>query len=93
MAVRIRLARTGAKKQASYRIVVADSRCPRDGRFIEILGHYNPRTNPETLQVDREKATEWLKKGALPTDSAKALLARAGVPVAGQFASGEAKAI
>ncbi|MDI7246333.1 MAG: 30S ribosomal protein S16 [Bacillota bacterium] len=93
MAVRIRLLRTGAKKQASYRIVVADSRYPRDGRFIEILGHYNPRTSPETLEVDREKAAEWLKKGALPTDSAKSLLARAGVDAAGQAASREAKAI
>ncbi|MGE5587531.1 MAG: 30S ribosomal protein S16 [Clostridia bacterium] len=93
MAVRIRLARTGAKKQASYRIVVADTRYPRDGRFIEILGHYNPRTNPETLEVDREKAGEWLKRGALPTDSVKALLARAGVPGAGQPAASEGKAI
>ncbi|HHY32010.1 MAG TPA: 30S ribosomal protein S16 [Firmicutes bacterium] len=93
MAVRIRLMRTGAKKQASYRIVVADSRYPRDGRFIEILGYYNPRTNPETIHIDREKASEWLKKGALPTDSAKALLARAGVAVAGQTASGEANAV
>lgn len=92
MAVRIRLARTGAKKQPSYRIVVADSRYPRDGRFIEILGHYDPRTEPETLVVDRDKALEWLNKGALPTESAKTILARAGV-AGGGSAAGEAKAI
>ncbi|MFZ5924959.1 MAG: 30S ribosomal protein S16 [Bacillota bacterium] len=92
MAVRIRLARTGAKKQPSYRIVVADSRYPRDGRFIEIIGHYNPRTEPETLAVDREKALDWLNKGALPTESAKALLARAGV-TGKPSEAGEAKAI
>lgn len=92
MAVRIRLARTGAKKQPSYRIVVADSRYPRDGRFIEILGHYNPRTEPETLVVDREKALDWLNKGALPTESAKSLLARAGV-TGKPSEAGEAEAI
>ncbi|NLJ60715.1 MAG: 30S ribosomal protein S16 [Firmicutes bacterium] len=79
MAPRIRLARTGAKGQPSYRIVVADSRSPRNGRFIEILGHYNPRTQPATIEVDREKAQEWLNRGALPTESAESVLIRAGV--------------
>ncbi|NLS44144.1 MAG: 30S ribosomal protein S16 [Firmicutes bacterium] len=79
MAPRIRLARTGAKGQPSYRIVVADSRSPRNGRFIEILGHYNPRTQPATIEVDSEKAQEWLNKGALPTESAESVLVRAGV--------------
>ncbi len=79
LAPRIRLARTGAKGQPSYRIVVADSRSPRNGRFIEILGHYNPRTQPATIEVDREKAQEWLNRGALPTESAESVLIRAGV--------------
>jgi small subunit ribosomal protein S16 len=79
LAPRIRLARTGAKGQPSYRVVVADSRFPRNGRFIEILGNYNPRTEPVTINVNHEKAREWLKKGALPTESAKSVLVRAGV--------------
>ena len=79
MAPRIRLARTGAKGQPSYRIVVADSRSPRNGRFIEILGHYNPRTKPATIGVDKEKAEKWLKRGVLPTESARSVLERAGV--------------
>ncbi|NLB73611.1 MAG: 30S ribosomal protein S16 [Firmicutes bacterium] len=79
MAPRIRLARTGAKGQPSYRVVVADSRSPRNGRFIEILGHYNPRTKPATIEVDREKTEEWLNRGALPTESARSVLVRAGV--------------
>jgi small subunit ribosomal protein S16 len=79
LAPRIRLARTGAKGQPSYRIVVADSRFPRNGRFIEILGHYNPRTNPVTIEVDREKTQEWLDRGVLPTESAESVLVRAGI--------------
>lgn len=79
MAVRIRLTRTGAAKQPHYRLVVADSRSPRDGRFIEILGHYNPRTEPVELVVNVEKAAEWVRKGAQPSDTARALLVRAGV--------------
>ena len=79
MAVRIRLTRTGAAKQPHYRLVVADSRAPRDGRFIEIIGHYNPRVDPPELVVDVEKAAEWIKRGALPSDTARALLARAGL--------------
>lgn len=79
MAVRIRLTRTGAKKQPHYRLVVADSRSPRNGRFIEILGHYDPRTEPAELVVNVEKAAEWIRKGALPSDTVKDLLVRAGV--------------
>ena len=77
--VKIRLRRMGAKKQPTYRFVVADSRSPRDGRFIEILGHYNPRTEPKTLVVDEEKAKEWLAKGAQPTPTVRRLLAERGV--------------
>lgn len=77
--VKIRLRRMGAKKQPTYRFVVADSRSPRDGRFIEILGHYNPRTEPKTLVVDEEKAKAWLAKGAQPTPTVRRLLAERGV--------------
>ncbi|HHY47527.1 MAG TPA: 30S ribosomal protein S16 [Firmicutes bacterium] len=79
MAVRIRLMRMGAKKQPSYRVVVADSRSRRDGRFIELLGHYNPGTNPATIKIDEEKTRGWLAKGALPSDAVKAILAQAGI--------------
>ena len=68
MAVKIRLRRMGSKKNPFYRIVVADSRSPRDGKFIEEIGYYNPLTEPITLKVDNEKAIEWIKKGAKPTD-------------------------
>ena len=68
MAVKLRLTRVGKTKQPQYRIVAADSRSPRDGRFIEILGHYNPRTDPSTLSVDNDKAVKWLGQGAQPTD-------------------------
>lgn len=74
MAVKIRLARYGSTKAPFYRIVVADSRSPRDGRFIERLGTYNPRTQPSDIQVDVEKAREWLGKGAQPTDQVRKLL-------------------
>jgi small subunit ribosomal protein S16 len=77
--VKIRLRRIGAKKQPSYRLVVADSRAPRDGAFIAVIGHYNPLTNPETLVIDEEKASVWLKQGAQPTDTAARLLAKAGI--------------
>ncbi len=77
--VKIRLRRMGAKKQPTYRFVVADSRSPRDGRFIEILGHYNPRTEPKTLEVDAEKAKEWLAKGAQPTATVQRLFAEKGI--------------
>jgi small subunit ribosomal protein S16 len=77
--VKIRLRRMGAKKQPTYRFVVADSRSPRDGRFIEILGHYNPRTEPKTLEVNAEKAKEWLAKGAQPTVTVRRLFAEKGI--------------
>ena len=74
MAVKLRLTRVGKTKQPQYRIVAADSRSPRDGRFIEILGHYNPRTDPSTLSVDNDKAVKWLRQGAQPTDRVRKLL-------------------
>ncbi len=73
MAVKIRLRRMGAKKSPFYRIVVADSRYPRDGRFIEEIGYYNPLTEPTTFKVDEEKAKKWIGNGAQPTDTVKAL--------------------
>jgi small subunit ribosomal protein S16 len=79
LAVKIRLARHGAKKAPFYRIVVADSRSPRDGRFIDRIGTYNPRTQPSDIQVDAEKAKEWLEKGAQPTDQVRKLLKVSGV--------------
>ncbi len=77
--VKIRLRRMGAKKAPYYRIVVADSRSPRDGRCIEEIGTYNPLTNPATVEVDAEKAQQWIKNGAQPTDTVKALLKKANV--------------
>ena len=74
MAVKIRLRRMGAKKAPFYRIVVADSRSPRDGRFLEEIGYYNPLTNPAEVKVDADKAKDWIAKGAQPTDTVKALL-------------------
>lgn len=79
MAVKIRLRRMGAKKTPFYRIVVADSRSPRDGRFIEEIGYYDPLKNPAVINIDKEKAIEWLKKGAQLSDTAKALFNKAGV--------------
>ena len=77
--VKIRLRRMGAKKAPYYRIVVADSRSPRDGRCIEEIGTYDPLTNPATITVDAEKAQQWIKNGAQPTDTVKALLKKANV--------------
>ena len=77
--VKIRLRRMGAKKNPYYRIVVADSRSPRDGRCIEEIGSYDPRTNPAAITVDVEKAQNWIKNGAQPTDTARGLLKKAGV--------------
>ncbi len=74
MAVKIRLRRLGAKKSPFYRIVVADSRSPRNGRFIEELGYYNPMTDPVVIKVDAEKAKDWIAKGAQPTDTVRAIL-------------------
>ncbi|MCL5960647.1 MAG: 30S ribosomal protein S16, partial [Chloroflexi bacterium] len=77
--IRIRLRRVGAKKQPSYRVVVAEARSPRDGRFIENIGYYNPLTDPATIHIDAEKARSWLAKGAQPSETAAKLLKRAGV--------------
>lgn len=76
MAVKIRLRRMGTRGKPFYRMVVADSRFPRDGRFIETLGYYDPRTDPATVRIDEEKALMWLGRGAQPTDTAEALLKR-----------------
>jgi small subunit ribosomal protein S16 len=74
MAVKIRLTRVGSKKNPIYRVVVADSRSPRDGRFIEIVGRYNPQTNPSTIDLDQAKIDDWIAKGALPTAPVRRLL-------------------
>ena len=79
MAVKIRLTRLGKKKAPFYRVVVADSRSPRDGRFIEELGYYDPTTDPTTIKIDTEKAATWVKNGAQPTDTVRALLKKAGL--------------
>ena len=79
MAVKIRLRRMGAKKTPFYRIVVADSRAPRDGRFIEELGYYNPLTEPMTVKIDNEKAAKWLKNGAKPTETVERLFKNSGL--------------
>ena len=78
MAVKIRLKRMGAKKKPFYRLVAADSRSPRDGKFIDILGTYNPLTNPAEIKIDNAKAQKWLKDGATPTETAKTLLVKSG---------------
>ena len=78
MAVKLRLTRIGAKKNPCYRVVAADSRFPRDGRFIEILGTYNPMVEPAEIKIDAEKAQKWIKNGAQPTDTVKALLKKSG---------------
>jgi len=83
--VKIRLRRMGAKKQPTYRFVVTDGRSPRDGRFIEIVGHYNPRTEPKTVVVDEEKIKAWLAKGAQPSDPVRRLLAERGLVERGQL--------
>ena len=79
MAVKIRLRRMGAKKAPFYRVVVADSRYPRDGRFIEEIGYINPLTDPATVEIDADKAKKWIANGAQPTDTVKALLKKNGV--------------
>ena len=76
--LKIRLRRMGAKKAPFYRIVVADSRAPRDGAFVEEIGYYNPLTNPVQIVVENEKAADWMKKGAQPTDTVRALLKKSG---------------
>ena len=79
MAVRIRLRRTGGKGQASYRIVVADRHSPRDGRFLENVGHYNPRTDPATFEINDERVRHWLEHGAQPSDAVARLLEKKGL--------------
>ncbi len=79
MAVKIRLRRMGAKKAPFYRVVVADSRYPRDGRFIEEVGYYDPNQDPPVLKIDGEKAKKWISTGAQPTDTVKALLKKQGI--------------
>ena len=77
--VKIRLKRMGMKKNPFYRVVVADERAPRDGRFSDEIGYYDPMTKPSTIKIEKEKALDWMQKGAQPTDSARSLLKRAGV--------------
>jgi small subunit ribosomal protein S16 len=79
MATRIRLARVGSKKNPIYRVVVADARSPRDGRFIEIVGRYNPQTEPSTIDLDEAKLQDWISKGAQPSDSVKRLMKAQGI--------------
>lgn len=79
MAVKIRLRRMGAKKAPFYRVVVADSRYPRDGRFIEEIGYYNPMTEPAEIKIDSEKAKKWISNGAQPTDTVKVILKKEGI--------------
>ena len=79
MSVKIRLTRQGAHKSPFYRVVAADVRMPRDGRFLEILGTYDPRTNPATISLDEEKVISWLGKGAVPTDTARQLIKKSGI--------------
>lgn len=90
LAVKIRLARAGAKKAPFYRVVAADSRAPRDGRFIEILGRYNPRTDPSTIELDVEKIDAWIAKGATPSETVAKLIAIAKNPEAQAPAKTEA---
>jgi len=78
VAVHIRLRRTGTTRKPAYRVVVADSRAARDGKFIEVIGHYNPLTDPPTIKIEVERAQEWIKKGAQPSNKVRNLLARAG---------------
>ena len=79
MAVKIRLQRHGSKKRPFYRLVAADSRAPRDGRYLEIIGTYNPTTDPATVKIDAEKANKWLNEGAQATDTVKNLFSKAGI--------------
>ena len=79
MAVKMRLRRMGAKKAPFYRVIVADSRSPRDGRFIDEIGYYNPMTAPEEIKIDAEKAQKWIANGAQPTETVKSLLKKNGI--------------
>jgi small subunit ribosomal protein S16 len=87
--VKIRLRRMGKRNRPFYRVVVADSRSPRDGKFIDIIGHYNPLTDPATISIDEEKALKWLRYGAQPSDTVRSLLSKSGImdkvkPTSGQ---------
>jgi small subunit ribosomal protein S16 len=87
--VKIRLRRMGRRNRPFYRVVVADSRSPRDGKFIDLIGHYNPLTDPATISIDEEKALKWLRYGAQPTDTVRSLLGKLGImnkvkPTSGQ---------
>ncbi|GAQ26280.1 MULTISPECIES: 30S ribosomal protein S16 [Tepidanaerobacter] len=97
MAVKIRLKRMGAKKKPFYRVVVADSRMPRDGRFIEEIGYYDPLADPIKIKLNEERAVEWLKNGAIPTDTVKYLFKNAGIlpdkKAAKQNSEGEAESL
>lgn len=79
MAVKIRMRRMGAKKRPFYRLVIADSRAPRDGRFIEEVGYYNPLSNPKEIKLDEDRILEWLQQGAQPSDTVRSLLSNAGI--------------
>jgi small subunit ribosomal protein S16 len=79
VAVRIRLRRAGKKKQPEYRLVVAEASSPRDGRFLEVIGHYNPRRDPPTVSVNEERALHWLRQGAQPSETAKSILVKVGL--------------
>jgi len=86
----IRLRRAGSTRRPFFRVVVTESTTPRDGRFVEVLGHYNPRTQPETLEIDRERLAHWLKNGALPSDTVRTLVDRLPAPAAEAAPAGEA---
>jgi small subunit ribosomal protein S16 len=90
MSVRVRLTRVGSKKNPIWRVVVADQRSPRDGRFIETIGHYNPQTNPSTITIDEERFQHWVSRGAQPTNTVKQLVKAHGKGVAGGTATGSA---
>lgn len=79
MAVKMRLTRIGKKKTPFYRVVIADARAPRDGRFVEEIGYYNPLTEPAEIKIDADKAKQWIKNGAQPTETVKALLKKSGI--------------
>jgi small subunit ribosomal protein S16 len=89
MAVKLRLMRRGKKKQPTYRVVAADARSPRDGRFIEIIGRYDPRQDPSLIEIDNDKALAWLKDGAQPTDTVRRLLEKSGAWSAFKVTKGE----
>jgi len=89
MAVKLRLMRMGKKKQPTYRVVAADVRSPRDGRFLEIIGRYDPRQDPSLIEIDNEKALTWLRNGAQPTDTVRRLLEKSGAWSMFKVAKGE----